>query len=75
MLAPSAGTILSLKISQTLIKPPVSRGEIEFQRFHVPTVNKSLRRLRWGMMCVSGGAQIWVYFALFSRWPKIFWKK
>lgn len=73
MLAPSAGTILSLKISQTLIKPPVSRERSNFNVSNVPTVNKSLRRLRWGMMCVSGGAQIWVYFAsLFSRWAQHF---
>ena len=38
------GPILSLNISQTLIKAPVSRGETDFQRFHIPTVNKSQRR-------------------------------
>lgn len=44
----------SLNFSQTLTKSHVSRGETEFQCFHIPTVNKSQRKSKWRMICHTG---------------------
>lgn len=66
--------VLSLGFPQTQTKSHVSRAETEFQRFHIPTMNRSQRKPSGGHASMVGTG-LWVCFTLFSVRPRVLWKK